>query len=351
MILARTTNHGIRVINIALLAVAFTELPYGYYQFVRLVIFVSAVIFAYQAFTFKQKQWVFIWMMLGLLYNPIFPVHLNKEIWLFLNGVAISIFLWGLLAKDASLVAKAPGVSVQEDDKEIAELELLLVLSEMVGRANTVLVKDLVVTSEQSKEISSIVLDMYGYAHELTGQLGISPQKTDLTGELEVYMFVVLLVDCFLGEDFAKGSVISFSNQYYQAVFSALLQTRLMKIGSPEQVKGISRYGVHDELRAANEPFSQFRLSLFNVKFGAFTYESLRPEPRELVDGICDFFSTMVLPHIGKRLFVPFSGSIDGWLSDDADKAGSLASKLDLSKIELLANRINDMARKDIGQV
>lgn len=70
--------------------IAISDLPYGYYNFLRLVIFSTGtlylIFFRNQLFPIVDIT-VFI---VVLMWNPIFPVYLTKEIWTVLN-VMVSI--------------------------------------------------------------------------------------------------------------------------------------------------------------------------------------------------------------------------------------------------------------------
>ena len=65
--------------------------PYGYYVLLR---FVCCGVFSYLAFrTFKQNKqgWTWVLGVTAVVYNPIFRVHLNRDIWSIVNIVTIVI--------------------------------------------------------------------------------------------------------------------------------------------------------------------------------------------------------------------------------------------------------------------
>ena len=67
------------------------ENPYGYYILLR---WVCCGIFAYLAFKGREQGhegWVWILGTTAALYNPIFRVHLTREIWSVINVVTIVI--------------------------------------------------------------------------------------------------------------------------------------------------------------------------------------------------------------------------------------------------------------------
>lgn len=78
----------------ALLVLALLPWPYGYYQFLRLVVCAVSAWLAYvqwkndEAFSF----WTVSLSATALLYNPILPIHLTREIWIVLNLLAAALF-------------------------------------------------------------------------------------------------------------------------------------------------------------------------------------------------------------------------------------------------------------------
>lgn len=77
--------------------------PYGYYILLR---WVSCGIFAYiasRALEHKKQGWVWVLGMTALVYNPIFRVHLNRELWSIINIVTIGIAvasIWAFKVKN-----------------------------------------------------------------------------------------------------------------------------------------------------------------------------------------------------------------------------------------------------------
>jgi len=74
-----------------LLFVAIFGMPNDYYTFLRLAITGMSL---YAAFGLLEKGSVNFWVMLfiALLFNPFFPVHLSKEIWILINIIFGSYF-------------------------------------------------------------------------------------------------------------------------------------------------------------------------------------------------------------------------------------------------------------------
>jgi hypothetical protein len=86
----------------AVLAVLFLlcllQLPYGYFQFVRLTGLIGFVILAYKANEQGRQAEMIIYAGLALLFQPIFKIALGREIWNIVDvvvgiGLLASIFL------------------------------------------------------------------------------------------------------------------------------------------------------------------------------------------------------------------------------------------------------------------
>lgn len=70
-----------------------TFLPYGYYILLRWVVSASAVFLVYLSHQFKKTFWVFLMALIALLFNPIAPIHLDKETWVIINLIVAVLFL------------------------------------------------------------------------------------------------------------------------------------------------------------------------------------------------------------------------------------------------------------------
>lgn len=75
-------------------------LPYGYYTIMRWVVCALCGWLAISAHAARQEPWVWAWIIVAGIYNPIFPVHANREVWSIVNLATIAIAAWfGLGAK------------------------------------------------------------------------------------------------------------------------------------------------------------------------------------------------------------------------------------------------------------
>ena len=77
---------------------ALADLPYGYYQLLRFVVCGVSVYVVYTAYTW-QKMWV-VWLFgfIALLFNPLAPIHLSRELWQPIDFICAMLFIYVLLA-------------------------------------------------------------------------------------------------------------------------------------------------------------------------------------------------------------------------------------------------------------
>lgn len=67
--------------------------PYGYYTLLRLACFGVFAYLALQTFAEKKRGWTWVLAITAAIYNPVFRVHLTRDIWSVVNVVTILIAL------------------------------------------------------------------------------------------------------------------------------------------------------------------------------------------------------------------------------------------------------------------
>lgn len=84
----------------ALLLAALLPWPYGYYDLLRLAVFVVSAWIAYEQWRHDDgvSGWVVAFGAAALLFNPFMPIHLTREIWSVLNIGTAMLFLGHLRA-------------------------------------------------------------------------------------------------------------------------------------------------------------------------------------------------------------------------------------------------------------
>lgn len=66
--------------------------PYGYYIFLRWVIFITSILVANGFYKAEITGWVFVFGALAFLFNPILPIYLNKSSWVAIDLIAAMLF-------------------------------------------------------------------------------------------------------------------------------------------------------------------------------------------------------------------------------------------------------------------
>ena len=81
----------------ALLIIApLISFPYGFYIFLRIIVTATATYIIFDTYkNFKGiNETVIIFSLVAILYNPIIPVYLTREIWLPINFVTAGIYFF-----------------------------------------------------------------------------------------------------------------------------------------------------------------------------------------------------------------------------------------------------------------
>lgn len=82
------------LIAIGLLLLAGLDWPYGYYTLLRLVVCAAACWIAFVSFKSEPAiRWVgWPFTLIALLFNPLVPVHLDREVWRIIDFVVAAVF-------------------------------------------------------------------------------------------------------------------------------------------------------------------------------------------------------------------------------------------------------------------
>jgi len=75
-----------------LLAIPSGWWPYGYYILLRWVTSISALIVANGFYNSKLMGWTLVFGSTALLFNPFFPIHLNKSSWVAIDLITATLF-------------------------------------------------------------------------------------------------------------------------------------------------------------------------------------------------------------------------------------------------------------------
>ncbi len=81
------------IILAGLMAIAALPLPsIGYYQFLRVITFFGCAALIYYFYSVKGYAWIPCLVLLLILFNPISPFYLGREVWVYVNILATIFF-------------------------------------------------------------------------------------------------------------------------------------------------------------------------------------------------------------------------------------------------------------------
>jgi hypothetical protein len=88
------------VVAAALLLIATSRLPYGFYTLLRLAICAFGAVLAYAEFQRPARgpQWAIAFGLVALLFNPLIPVYLTRGIWFPIDVAVAALIVFHLVA-------------------------------------------------------------------------------------------------------------------------------------------------------------------------------------------------------------------------------------------------------------
>jgi len=89
----------VKIIAIIMLFWALADNPYGYYQILRWVVAGVTGYSAYLSYRQDKKAWTWIMAIIAVLFNPIAPIYLNREIWSVLDVIVAAIIFISIFKK------------------------------------------------------------------------------------------------------------------------------------------------------------------------------------------------------------------------------------------------------------
>jgi len=85
------------LISSILLILAITDLPYGYYTLLRWIITCSSIFYIFISASYNIVSTLILHAIIGILFNPIIPVYLSREIWLPIDIIVGFIYLISMI--------------------------------------------------------------------------------------------------------------------------------------------------------------------------------------------------------------------------------------------------------------
>jgi hypothetical protein len=88
------------IIASVILLGALGDWPYGYYQLLRWVTCGAAVWVALLSYDWEKKWATVVFAIVAVLFNPLLPIHLTRDLWQPIDVVcAVLFFVFGLILK------------------------------------------------------------------------------------------------------------------------------------------------------------------------------------------------------------------------------------------------------------
>lgn len=83
----------ITILSIIILLMAITDVwPSGFFILLRWVIFGTTGYLSYLAFMNKNSVWAWLFVLITLLFNPVFPIYLTRDLWMGID-LLVAFFL------------------------------------------------------------------------------------------------------------------------------------------------------------------------------------------------------------------------------------------------------------------
>lgn len=93
LVTAFIQNKWYYLLATAMLLFTLLDWDYGYYQILRWVIAGSAIYIAYRNYQSQSTNWTGIFVLIAILFNPISPIHLDREIWAVIDVIVAIVYL------------------------------------------------------------------------------------------------------------------------------------------------------------------------------------------------------------------------------------------------------------------
>lgn len=100
MKLNKKKNIALLIAATFLFAALFDGWQYGFFTILRFVVFATTAYVAWMAYEGQKEKWVWIFGFVAVLFNPFFPVHLDRDIWVVIDLItAVSLLAAAFLFK------------------------------------------------------------------------------------------------------------------------------------------------------------------------------------------------------------------------------------------------------------
>ena len=81
------------IVNCAALFIAILKMPYGYYAILRILTTITGCVLAYVSYKTNKFKTAVLSGLLVVVYNPLIPIPLGKDIWIIVNLISIPLII------------------------------------------------------------------------------------------------------------------------------------------------------------------------------------------------------------------------------------------------------------------
>ncbi|MCZ2223431.1 MAG: hypothetical protein LC122_07350 [Chitinophagales bacterium] len=86
----------LRLISGILLLIAIGSHPYSYYILLRWIVCGTSLFSGWVFSEIKQHNWAWAFFIIGILFNPIIPVYLDKTSWVLIDLISAALLFYSL---------------------------------------------------------------------------------------------------------------------------------------------------------------------------------------------------------------------------------------------------------------
>lgn len=67
--------------------------PYGYYRILRWIVLGGSIYISFKAYETKRIYWIYIFAFIAILFNPLAPIYLKKNVWIIIDTITAIVIL------------------------------------------------------------------------------------------------------------------------------------------------------------------------------------------------------------------------------------------------------------------
>ena len=93
------SENLIKIVLSVLFLLCLIDMPYGFYQLIRFIALIGFGVLAYQSYQKERQTEFVIYLILAILFQPIFKIYLGRTIWNIIDVVVAIGLLLSMIKK------------------------------------------------------------------------------------------------------------------------------------------------------------------------------------------------------------------------------------------------------------